>query len=181
MKLVVAHMGGGGCSVAAHCKGRVVDVNQAFDGAGPFAITRTGTLPAGDLVRYCFDGKHTEEEVLNMITAEGGLKAHLGSSNTDEIIKMVNAGDEHARFIIYALAYQIGKEIAAMCSVLEGDVDAIILSGEIFTMQYLTDCLGKRIEKLGKIVVFGSVNDMDALANNGLMVLSGETEWMVYE
>ena len=180
MKLVIAHMGGGGCSVAAHCKGRVVDVNQAFDGAGPFALTRTGTLPAGDLVRFCFSGEHTQDEVLNMITAEGGIKAHLGTANIDDLIKRINDGDEHTRFIIYALAYQIAKEIASMYVVLEGDVDAIIISGEIFTIQLLTESIGKRIDKLGKMVVFGGTNDMDALANNALMVLSGESEWMTY-
>jgi butyrate kinase len=181
MNLVIAHMGGGGCSVAAHRKGRVVDVNQAFDGSGPFAMNRTGTLPAGDLVRYCFSGKHTEEEAIRMITEEGGLQAHLGTTNIDDLIGMVERGDEKARFILYALAYQISKEIAAMSVVLEGELDAIILSGEIFTMQYLTDCIDKRIEKIGKLVVFGSVNDMDALANNAMLVLSEEKEWMIYQ
>jgi butyrate kinase len=180
MNLIVAHMGGGGCSVAAHKQGKVVDVNQAFDGSGPFAITRTGTLPAGDLVKMCFDGKHSKEEIIKMITAEGGMKAHLGTANTDELEKMVNDGDEKARFIVYALAYQIAKEIASMYAVLGGKVDAIILSGEIYTLPLLVDNITLRVENLGKLVVFSNVNDMDALAMNGLMVLSGDTEWLEY-
>ncbi len=180
MNLVIAHMGGGGCSVAAHRQGRVVDVNQAFDGAGPFAINRTGTLPAGDLVRLCFSGKYDEAAIIRMVTAEGGLMAHIGTGNIDEIIRKLDQNDEKVRFVMYAMAYQIAKEIAAMYVVLEGNVDAVLLSGEIFTIQYLTDSISRHVEKLGKLVVFGSVNDMDALANNGLMVLSGETPWLDY-
>lgn len=180
MNLIVTHMGGGGCSVAAHRKGKVVDVNQAFDGHGPFALTRTGTLPSGDLVNLCFDGKHTREQLINMITREGGIMAHLGTSNPEELEKMINDGDAHARFIVYALAYQIAKEIAAMYAALEGDVDGIILSGEVFAMPLLVDSITPRIEKLGKVVVFSNVNDMDALAMNGLMLLTGETELVEY-
>jgi butyrate kinase len=181
MNMVIVHMGGGGCSVASHLKGKVVDVNQAFDGEGPFAMTRTGTLPAGDLVRLCFSGKYSQEEIIQMITGKGGLLAHLGTTNVEEIQKMIDNNNEHARFIIYALAYQIAKETAAMWTVLEGNVDCIILSGEIFTMKYLTDQIISRIEKLGKIVVFGSINDMDSLAHNGLMMLNGETDLLEYK
>jgi butyrate kinase len=118
LNLVVAHMGGGGCSVAAHQKGKVVDVNQAFDGEGPFAITRTGTLPAGDLIRLCYSQKLSKEEALDLITSKGGLFAHLGSTSIDEIQMMLNNEDKHALFIIQSLAYQIAKEIAAMWAVL---------------------------------------------------------------
>ena len=181
LDLVIVHMGGGGCSVAAHRKGRVIDVNQGLDGEGPFAMTRTGTLPAGDLVRMCFSGKHTQEQIIKMITNEGGLSAHLGTTHVDEIQKMTESGNKHAQFIVFALAYQIAKELAAMWTVMEGKVDCIILSGEIFQLKHLTDTILSRIEKLGKVVVFGSVNDLDSLAYNGLMALNGETEILVYK
>ena len=116
-----------------------------------------------------------------MITLEGGLKAYLGTGNIDEIAMMLEKGDEKAGNIIYTMAYQLSKEIAAMYAVLEGEVDAIILSGEIFTIPVLSDNICKRVDKLGSIVVFGTVNDMDALAANGLMILSGEADWKEYK
>jgi butyrate kinase len=180
MDLVVAHMGGGGCSIAAHHLGKVVDVNQAFDGTGPFAMTRTGTLPAGDLIRMCYSGKYTQEQMIRMITREGGLYAHLGTINIDEIETMVEQEDEHAKFILYALAYEISKEIAAMYTVLRGNIDGIILSGDIFNIKFLTNNIISRVEKLGKTVVFSTVNDIDALALNGMMVINGETELLTY-
>jgi butyrate kinase len=181
MNLLVAHTGGGGCSVGAHCHGKVIDVNQAFDGTGPFALHRTGTLPAGDLVKMCYSGRYTQEDVMRMITREGGIRAHLGTSSIDEIERSINNGDEHARFILHAMGYQMAKEIAAMSSVLEGNVDAIILSGEIFAIPALVEYITPRIEKIGKLVTLSDSNDMDALAMNGLRVLSGETAWLIYE
>jgi len=181
MNMVIVHMGDGGISVAAHHKGKVIDVNQGLDGEGPFAMTRTGSLPAGDLVRFCFSGKYSQEEILRLITSEGGLVAHLKTTDVDEIQSKIDNKDEHVCFIIYALAYQIAKELAAMWAVLEGKVDCIILSGEIFDMKYLTDQIISRVEKLGKIVVFGNINDLDSLAYNALMVLNGETELLEYK
>lgn len=179
LSLIVAHLGGGGISIGAHKNGFVVDVNQAFDGDGPFAITRSGTLPAGELVKLCFSGKYTEQEIMQLITSEGGLYAYLGTDNIDEIEKKINSDDDHARFIAYAMAYQVAREIGAMYTVLE-KVDAIILSGELFHSTYFTECLTKRIEKIAPISLYATVNDMDALVSNAVMLLNGETEAMEY-
>jgi len=181
LNLIIAHMGGGGVSVAAHKNGKVIDVNQAFDGDGPFALTRSGTLPAGDLVRFCFSGKYTQDEVLKMLTHSGGLLAYIGTDNVVELERRIRNDDKKAIFIADAMSYQIAKEIGAMFTVLSGNVDAIILSGEFFHCKCFTQHLLHRIEKISKIVLFPTVNDMDSLSFSAEMIMNNETEILNYE
>ena len=174
LNLIVCHIGSGGISIGAHQKGRVVDVNQAFDGGGPFSITRTGTLPMGQLVEFCFAGEHTKEEILKMIREEGGYKAYLGTDNLQKINRLIAEGDEKARFISYALSYQVSKEIASHYATLEGDVDAIILTGLIFDSERFLENVKRRISKIAPIALYPSVNDFEALAVFATRVLRNE-------
>lgn len=180
LQLLVVHAGGGGISVGAHKNGRVVDVNQAFDGDGPFAMERSGTLPAGDLVKLCFSGEYSREEIMEMITAKGGLSGYLGTNSISVIEKRLAEGDEKAAFIMYAMAYQLAKEIGGMCTVLEGRPDAIILSGDLFRNNDFTQKLTAKIEKIGLISVFPDENELDALAMNAMGVMKGEIEVLQY-
>jgi len=180
LNLVVAHIGGGGISVGAHRKGRVVDVNQAFDGDGPFAVTRSGSLPVGELVDLCFSAKYTREQVRKMITDEGGLAAYLGTSSLSEIEMRLASNNEKAWFYVNAMAYQVAKEIGAMATVLEGKVDAILLTGNILNNKKFTNEITKRIEKIAPITVYPIVNDLDSLAANGMLVLKGQAEIFDY-
>ena len=181
LNLIVCHIGSGGISIGAHKKGRVVDVNQAFDGGGPFSIKRTGTLPVGQLVRFCFSGQYTEDEVMEMITKKGGYVAYLGTDNLNVINKMIAEGDKKARFISSALAYAVSKEIASHYATLEGEIDAIILTGMIFDSERFLDNVKRRIGKLAPIALYPSVNDFEALARFGLMILKEEVEVKKYE
>ncbi len=178
--LLVVHAGGGGISVGAHKNGRVVDTNQAFDGDGPFSIERAGTLPAGDLVKLCFSGKFSEKEVMEMITAKGGLYGYLGTTSLSAIEKRIAEGDEKAAFIMYAMAYQLAKEIGGMCTVLDGKPDAIILSGELFNNSNFTRDLSRKIEKIAPIALYPDENEVDALAMNAIGVMKGEIEVLQY-
>ncbi len=108
MNLIVVHMGGG-VTVGAHCKGRVIDVNQGLDGEGPFSPERSGTLPTGDLVRFCFSGQYSEKEIIKMVVGNGGVVAHLGTNSAYEAEQRALNGDEKAKFILEALAYQVAK------------------------------------------------------------------------
>ncbi len=180
LNLIVCHIGSGGISIGAHKKGKVVDVNQAFDGGGPFSIKRTGTLPVGQLVRFCFSGKHTENEIMEMITKKGGYVAYLGTDNLNKINAMIAEGNEKARFISEALAYAVSKEIASHYATLEGDIDAIILTGMIFDSERFLENVKKRIGKLAPIVLYPVVNDFEALARFGLMILKEEVEIKEY-
>lgn len=180
LNLLVVHAGGGGISVGAHKLGNVVDVNQAFDGDGPFSMERAGTLPAGDLVRLCFSGRFSEKEILEMITEKGGLYSYLGTTSLSTIDKRIAGGDEKAAFIMVALAYQLAKEIGAMCTVLDGKPDAIILSGDLFHYNDFTQNLKKKIEKIATIAVYPDEDEIDALAMNAIGVMKGEIEVLEY-
>ncbi len=181
LNLLIVHAGGGGISVGAHKQGRVVDVNQAFDGDGPFSMERSGTLPTGDLVKLCFSGKYTQAEIMDMITARSGLYGYLGTTNLNTIEKRVNEGDEKAGFIMYAMAYQLAKEIGAMCTVLDGKPDAIILSGDLFHQQVFTAHLTKKVEKISHIAIYPDEDEIDALAMNAIGVIKGEIEVLEYK
>lgn len=180
LNLIIVHLGGG-ISVGAHKKGRVIDVNQALDGEGPFSPERTGTLPAGDLVRMAFSGKYTQDEILKMITGRGGFVAYLGTNNAYEVEQRVNAGDEFAGKVQDAMCYQVCKEVGAMSVVLEGKVDAILVTGGIAYSKAFVDCIKKMTGFIAPVGVYPGEDEMRALALNGLMVLEGEIEPQVYE
>jgi len=180
LNLIVAHLGGG-ISVGAHYRGRVIDVNQALDGEGPFSPERSGTLPAGALVTMCFSGKYSEEEIRKMITGQGGLVAYLGTNDAYEVEKRAKAGDEKAILIQDAMAYQVAKEIGAMSAVLEGEVDAILLTGGIAYGKPFVEAVSKRVRHIGPVYVYPGEDEMRALAMNGLMVLNGEVEPLEYK
>ncbi|MEI8201922.1 MAG: butyrate kinase [Bacteroidota bacterium] len=180
LNLIVVHLGGG-ISIGAHRKGRVIDVNQALDGEGPFSPERSGTLPSGDLVRMCFSGKYKEIEILKMITGKGGLVAFLGTNNAYEVEQRVLAGDEEAIRIQNAMAYQVSKLIGSMAVVLDCEVDAILITGGIAYNKPFIEYVKQKTSKIATIEVYPGEDEMRALAMNGLMVLDGEVEPKVYE
>ncbi len=180
MNLIVAHLGGG-ITVGAHKNGRVVDVNQGLDGDGPFSPERSGTLPVGDLVRLCFSGKYTRDEILRMITGKGGYVAYLGTNSAYEIEQRIIKGDENAKLIQEAMAYQVSKEIGAMCAVLEGKVDAILLTGGLAFNRSFVNYIKIKVGHIATIGVYPGEDEMRSLAKNGLMVLEGEVELKKYE
>jgi butyrate kinase len=180
LNLVIAHLGGG-VSVGAHRKGKVIDVNQALDGEGPFSPERSGTLPAGALVKLCYDGTLTLDEMKRMITGEGGYVAYLGTNSAYEVELLAQEGDEKASLIQDGMSYQIGKEIASMCAVLHGDVDAIILTGGISHNPMVVEYIKKMVSFIAPVVIYPGEDEMHALAMNGLMVLKGEIKPKEYD
>ena len=180
LNLIIAHLGGG-ISVGAHYKGRVIDVNQALDGEGPFSPERSGTLPSGALASLCFSGEVTHEEVKKMITGEGGYVAYLGTNDAYEVEKRAKKGDKKAILIQDAMAYQVAKEIGAMSTVLKGDVDAIILTGGIAYGKPFVDIVTERVNHISSVYVYPGEDEMRALAMNGLMVLKGEANILEYK
>lgn len=175
LNLVVCHLGGG-ISIAAHNKGKAVDVNNALDGEGPFAPERAGSLPAAALVRLCFSGKYSQEEILKQIAGNAGLAAHLGTNDMRAIEDRVNNGDEKAKFLVDAMIYHIAKDIASKGAVLYGKVDAILLTGGIAHWTYVVEEIRKRVEYLAPVYSFPGEDEMQALADNALAVLRGERE-----
>ena len=180
MNLIVAHLGGG-ISVGAHCKGKVVDVNQALDGEGPFSPERSGSLPAGALVDLCFSGQYTREEIRRMITGGGGYAAYLGTNDAYEVEKKASAGDQKAALLHEAMAYQVAKEIGAMGTVLKGEVEAILLTGGIAYGKPFCDLVIERVRHIAPVFVYPGEDEMRALAMNGLMVVKGELQPKIYQ
>jgi butyrate kinase len=179
LDLIVAHLGGG-ISVAAHRQGRVIDVNNALEGSGPFSPERAGTLPARQLVDLCFSGDYTQEEIKKMITGRGGLMAHLGTTDARDVVKRINEGDARAELVLKSMIYNIAKEIGSMSVVLHGKVDAILLTGGISYNDYCINKLKEYIAFIAPVYVFPGEDEMEALAFNALGVLRGKLNCKEY-
>lgn len=179
LNLIVAHLGGG-ISVGAHQNGRVVDVNNALDGEGPFSPERTGGLPIGDLAKLCFSGKYSHADIKKMIKGKGGLVAYLGTNDGRDVVKMIESGDENAKLIFEAMAYQVAKEIGSCAAVLKGNVDAIILTGGLAYGEMLINWIKARVAFISEVIVYPGEDEMSALAQGGLRVLRKEEEAQLY-
>jgi butyrate kinase len=177
--LVVAHMGGG-ISVGAHKNGRVIDVNNALNGDGPFSPERSGGLPSGQLVDLCFSGKFSHSEIMSMLTGKGGMVAYLGTNNFMEVCTMAENGDAKALLIRNAVSYQVGKEIGALAAVLNGHVDAIILTGGMAYQETNIKSIRSMVEFIAEVVVYPGEDELKSLAFNGLLALDGRIEIKTY-
>jgi len=172
LNLIVVHMGGG-ISVGMHAKGRVVDVNNALDGEGPFSPERSGTLPTGDLSALCFSGEYSHADIKKMIAGNGGLVAYFGSNNLLELEERAQTEPE-VKVAIDAMCYQIAKEIGAMSTAVCGDVDAILLTGGIARSQYITGEVARRVSFIAEVRKYPGEDELAALAQGALRVLRGE-------
>lgn len=185
VNLVVVHLGGG-ISVSAHRGGRMVDVNQALDGTGPFAPERAGGLPVGDVVRMCYgispygDFALTYEQMFRKLAGAGGLVAHLGTNNAVEVERRIQAGDTHARLVYEAMAYQIAKEIGAMATVLKGEVRAIVLTGGLARSKMLLQWIEEQVAWIAPVLVYPGEDEMLAMALGALSVLQGKEKARLY-
>ena len=180
LNLIVAHMGGG-ISVGAHMKGRVVDVNNALNGEGPFSPERSGTLPAGQLVKLCFSGEYTEEEVMKMINGRGGMVAYLDTNNFIEICEKAASGDKEVKLVKEASSYQIAKDIAACAAVMKGKVDAIILTGGMAHDESHTDYIKQMVGFIADVIIYPGEDELQALAHSGLMVIDKKIKIKEYK
>ncbi len=171
---VVAHLGGG-ISIAALEKGRIVDVNNANE-MGPYSPERTGGLPVGDLIKMAFSGEYSALDLRNRITRRGGLLAYLGTNDCREIEKRISQGDEEAKKVYEGMIYQISKEIGMAATVLRGDVDQVILTGGIAKSDYLTEGIAQRVKFIAPVKVLGGSMEMEALALGAYRVSKGEEE-----
>jgi len=180
LNLIIAHMGGG-ISVGAHEKGKVIDVNNALNGDGPFSPERSGGLPAGQLIDLCFSGRFSYSEMKSMVTGRGGIVAYLGTNSFMEVCEKALNGDEKAALIIDAVAYQVSKEIGAMASVLKGEVDAILLTGGLAYQDVFVKKIISMTGYISKVVVYPGEDEIKALAFNGLLAIDGKIEIKTYD
>lgn len=179
-RFIVAHMGGG-VSVGAHCEGRVIDVNDALGGYGPMSADRAGTVHAIDIIKRCFSGKYTETEMKKQIIGNAGLAAHLGTNDFKKITGMAKSGDEKAKLIVDAIAYQIAGEIGARSVAMFGRVDAIILTGGLSNSESFCELVTKRVSWIAKVVRVQGEDELKALAEGAYRVITGREEAHEYE
>jgi len=177
--LIIAHLGGG-ISIGAHKHGRVVDVNDALNGEGPFSPERAGGLPVLDLVKLCYSGKYTYQEMKKKLIGQGGIVAHLGTNDVREVYKKIEEGDKKAELILDAMAYQTAKEIGAMAVVLKGHVDAIGITGGIAYNEDFVKRISERVKFIAPVYVYPGEDEMLALAQGAYRVLSGEEKAKMY-
>ena len=179
LNLIVIHMGGG-VSVSAHDHGKVVDVNNILDGEGCFSPERSGTVPVGDLVKMCFSGKYTQQEIYKKICGNGGFNAYLHTNDARVVEKMVKEGSAEAKLVQDAFYYQIAKDAGAMAAVLCGKVDQIILTGGIAYDPYTLEVLQKYLGFIAPITVYPGEDELLALCQGALRVVTGEEKAKEY-
>lgn len=176
---VIAHMGGG-ISVSAHQKGRVTDTNNCGGEEGAFSATRSGTLPARKLIDLCFSGRFTHEEMLDSTHPRGGVLAYLGTSDMREVEKRMQGGDKWAGLIFRTMAYRTAKEIGALCAVIEGDLDAIILTGGMAQSKVMSHLIEEKVKRFAPFYIYPGERESEALASGVLRILNREEALAVY-
>lgn len=179
LRLIITHMGGG-ITIGAHASGKVIDVNNGLHGDGPFSPERAGSVPIGDLVELCFSGTFYRDDITKSLVGEGGLVGYLGTNDAVEVEKKIEAGDEEAKLIYDAMAYQIAKEIGSAATVLEGRVDAIILTGGIAYGKAFVENISSKVRWISDIAVYPGEDELQALAEGAIRVLAGEEQAKVY-
>jgi butyrate kinase len=173
LRLIVLHMGSG-ITVSAHRQGRIVDNNTPQE--GPMGPDRTGWLPVRELVKLCFSGRFTEQQLERHVFGDGGLFAYLGTRELIEVERRIEAGDTHAAQVFDAMAYQIAKGAGAMAAVLEGKVDAILLTGGMAHSPRLTERLRAFLGWIAPIAIYPGEDELRALADGVFRVLDGEEQ-----
>jgi butyrate kinase len=192
---IVAHAGGG-ISVGAHKQGRVIDVNNGLDGEGPFTPQRSGGVPAGGLVKMCFSGKYTLDEMKLKIKGKGGVFAYTGTTDMIALEKLADGlvltddqkadlkpeiTPEKAHEVLQAITYQVSKDIGALAAVLKGKVDAIILTGgQAYGKKHFVQPIRERVEWIAPVEVIPGGDEMSALNEAVLRVLSKEETALIY-
>jgi len=179
LNIIVAHLGGG-ITVSPILQGKIVDANNANQ-MGPFSPERAGGLPVGDVVRMCYSGDYSEKDMKSMIQGKGGLMSYLGTFDGREVMKRIDSGDEYAKLIYDAMAYQIGKEIGLCGPVLKGDIQGIILTGGLAYSDYLVGYIKDMVSFMAPVTVYPGEDEMEALNKGARRVLDGEERFKIYE
>ncbi len=171
---------GGGVSVGAHTGGLIIDVFNALDGDGAFSPERAGGAPSGALIKLCFSGKYTQQEIYKMFVGNGGFNAYMGTNDMREVENLVNANDPTAKSVCDAFIFQVAKDIGSMACVLKGKVDQIIVTGGISYDRNVVGGLKEACEWIAPMTIYPGEDELTALVQGGLRVLNGEEAAMNY-
>ena len=178
--LIVCHIDGG-MSISAHRHGRMIDGTNNAWGEGPFTPTRIGAMPALIAVQ-CFGegGSLGDIPIGDACTRSGGFVSHFGTSNSDKVHAMVEAGDPKAVRVWNAMLYNICKSIGEMAAVLSGNVDAIVLGGGLLRFNDLYEYINERCSWIAPVYSYPGEVEHEAMAAGALRVLRGEEKAQVY-
>lgn len=176
---VVAHVGGG-LSVTAQKHGKIIDGNDVLNGDGPMAPNRSGSMPAVPIIKLCFSGKYTQDDMVKMISKSGGLLGHLGTDSSLEIVERIENGDKYAKLVYYGMAYQLAKFIGSYAVVLQGKVDGIILTGGVSHDKDFVAKVAEYCSWIAPVKAYGGDFEMEALASGAIRALSGEEALLDY-
>lgn len=177
--VIVAHMGGG-ATISLHRNGKVIDTNHGLGGDGPITPERSGCCPPFELIDMCFSGKYTKEEIQKKLVGRGGAVAYFGTNSMLDVENMANDGNELAQTFLKAYVLNICKYIAAMSATADGKIDAILLTGGIAHSKMLMDAIKAKIGFIAPVEVFPGEDEINSLAENGYMILSGQTKIHTY-
>lgn len=171
MNIIVAHLGGG-ITVSIHQQGKMVDI--ASDDEGPFSPERAGRVPCRDFLDLCYSGKHDHQTMRKLLRGRGGLVGYLGTSNAIEVERAIQSGNEESKQVYEAMAYQIAKAIGELATVVNGEVDIIVLTGGLAYSQMLTGWVSDRVKFIAPVEIFAGENETESLALGVLRVHLGE-------
>lgn len=172
LNLIIAHLGGG-ISVAAHKKGRIIDGNNALDGDGPFSPERSGSLPVKEVIKMSFSGEYSESDMLSKVAGDGGLKSYLNTSDLREVEEMIESGDGYAKTCYESMAYQCAKSIGEMAVVLKGNVDNILLTGSIAYSKKFTNTIKEYVSWISDVTIVAGEDEIVSLADHARKYLLG--------
>ena len=176
---IICHMGGG-VTISTHRGGRVIDTSHGLGGDGPITPERAGCCPPYPLIDMCFSGKYTKQEIKKKLIGQGGAVAYFGTNDMREVVRNAKEGKEEYVVFMKAFVLNIAKYIVAQGALVEGKVDVIILTGGVAYSQDITDAITKKVSWLAPVVVYPGENELASLAENGYIILAGETKIHTY-
>ena len=176
---IICHMGGG-VTISLHRGGRVIDTSHGLGGDGPITPERAGCCPPYPLIDMCFSGKYTKDEIKKKLIGKGGAVAYFGTNDMREIVKRANEGQPDYALFLKAFVLNIAKYIVSQGAVVDGKVDVIILTGGVAYSKEITDAITKKVNWLAPVKVYPGENELESLAENGYIILSGQTKIHTY-
>ena len=176
---IVCHMGGG-VTISLHRGGKVIDTSHGLGGDGPITPERAGCCPPYPLIDMCFSGKYTKEEIKKKLIGKGGAVAYFGTNDMREIVKRANEGKPDYALFMKAFVLNIAKYIVSQGAVVDGKVDVIILTGGVAYSKDITDAITKKVSWLAPVKVYPGENELESLAENGYIILAGQTKIHTY-
>jgi butyrate kinase len=176
---IICHMGGG-VTISLHKNGRVLDTSHGLGGDGPITPERAGCCPPYPLIEMCFSGKYTKEEIKKKLIGRGGAVAYFGTNDMRKVVEGAEAGKPECVLFMKAFVLNIAKYIVSQAADVDGNVDAILLTGGVAYSKFITDAISKKVSFVAPVYVYPGENELESLAENGYIILAGGTKIHTY-